>query len=86
MAAGKNIRILSTDKIWLGSKEDLKELFLVYNFLSFFLPVTLLEVSNKHDAKGIGSTHYILATNVKQGSAMHFSLARTISRARKVHL
>ena len=86
MAAGKNIRILSTDKIWLGSKEDLKELFLVYNFLSFFLPVTLLEVSNKHDAKGIGSTHYILATNVKQGSAMHFSFTRTISRARKVHL
>ena len=57
MAAGKNIRILSTDKIWLGSKEDLKELFLVYNFLSFFLPVTLLEVSNKDDVKEISSTH-----------------------------
>ena len=47
-------------KVWIGAKEDLKELFLVYNFLSFFLPVTLLEVSNKDDVKEIGSTHYNL--------------------------
>ena len=68
LSGGKSIKTISRwllgrmygysapTKIWIGAKEDLKELFLVSNFLSFFLPVILLEVSNKHDAKGIGST------------------------------